>query len=183
MLANKVVELSTDSSNPVLNFEVAKEYESQNQWAAAMSFYLRAAEYGWRNHHLIAYTSLLKIAHCAQMMEERDATALNSLLQAVSFDPRRPEAYFLLAQHYERIGDWTYCNTWSKLGYSLEQFSWEDLPADIGYTGSDSLLFELTVSDWWLGNNVGAKAKFMSLLTTDLPESYKKVIKHNLTLL
>ena len=40
-----VIELSKDPFNPVLNFEVAVEYERQNQTASAVSFYLRTAEY------------------------------------------------------------------------------------------------------------------------------------------
>jgi len=34
-----VVELSKDPFNPVLNFDVAVEYEKQNQTASAVTFY------------------------------------------------------------------------------------------------------------------------------------------------
>ena len=46
MIENLIVDLSHDPFNPVLNFDVAVEYEKSNQIASAVSFYLRCAEYG-----------------------------------------------------------------------------------------------------------------------------------------
>ena len=61
IIENLVVQLSTDSFNPELNFKCAVEYEKLNQTASAVSFYLRAAEYGVGSHKDITYASLLKI--------------------------------------------------------------------------------------------------------------------------
>jgi hypothetical protein len=42
--------LSSDSTNPEINFNIALEYEKIGQTASAISFYLRAAEYGEETH-------------------------------------------------------------------------------------------------------------------------------------
>ena len=180
MLANSVVKLSTDSLNPELNFKVAVEYEKLGQYAAAMSFYLRSAEYGWIKENELAYTALLKIALCAESMQDRKATALNSLLQAVNIASWRPEAYFLLSQYYERVGDWQQCYTWANLGHSLEPFTMKDLPAEVGYLGTDSLVFQLALSYWWLGDKDQSRSLFESLQYSSLPEQYLRVVEHNL---
>ena len=69
-----VVELSKDPFNPMLNFDVAVEYEKQNQTASAVSFYLRTAEYGHESHPTLVYASLLKVAHCFDDQNDRQGT-------------------------------------------------------------------------------------------------------------
>jgi hypothetical protein len=60
-LTLKLAEDPVDVEN---NFNLAIAYEEQLQYASAAGFYLRAAEYGYKTHPLITYTSLLKMALC-----------------------------------------------------------------------------------------------------------------------
>jgi hypothetical protein len=144
-----IVELSVDPFNPELNFKCAVEYQNINQTASAISFYLRAAEYGVNTHSVIVYNSLLCMANCFADQNDRVNTVSNCILQAVAHLPERPEAYFLMSQFHERQGNWQECYAWAKMGLYVP--AWEKLPADVGYHGKYVLEFEKAVSAWWIG--------------------------------
>lgn len=177
-IENLVVELSKDPFNPTLNFDVAVEYEKQNQTASAVSFYLRTAEYGIESHPSHVYASLLKVAHCFDDQNDRNATVSNCLLQAVAFLPYRPEGYFLLAQFHERLGQWQECYTWANIGLH-NQFR-IPLPVDVGYEGHYVLLFEKAVAAWWIGRKDESVQIFGRLNNMDINEGYKKAVQYNL---
>lgn len=177
-----VIDLSKDPFNPKLNFEVALEYERLNQTASAVSFFLRAAEYGESDpeSNLIVYISLIKIAKCLEDQMDRGKSVSNALLQAVAFDSSRPEAYFLLSQYYERKQEWQECYTWAEMGIG---WAWEDpLPVDVGYYGRYCLVFEKAVSSWWIGRSEESVALFKELEATDgLNEQYRRSVVDNLS--
>ena len=93
-----VFDLSKDPFNPILSFNIAMEYEKAGQTASAVSFYLRAAEYGYNSHPEYVYASLLKSAQCFENQKNRESTVHNLFLKAVAYIPTRPEAWFLLAR-------------------------------------------------------------------------------------
>jgi hypothetical protein len=173
-----VVELSKDPFNPVLNFDVAVEYEKQNQTASAVSFYLRTAEYGIESHPTLVYASLLKVAHCFDDQNDRQATVSNCLLQAVAYLPYRPEGYFLLAQFHERLGQWQECYTWACIGLHHQLNS--PLPVHVGYEGQYVLQFEKAVSAWWIGRKDESIELFNKLNDMYLEPGYRQAVKHNL---
>lgn len=173
-----VVDLSKDPFNPDLNFAVAVEYERQNQTASAVSFYLRTAEYGEETHPSLVYASLLKVAHCFDDQNDRVATVTHCLMQAVAYLPYRPEAYFLLAQFYERSSQWQECYTWARMG--LSQNGVPGLPIDVGYHGDYCLLFEQAVSAWWIGRAAESRELLTKLFAMDLTPEYAKAVQHNL---
>jgi len=168
-----------DMFNPELNFNIAQKYEEVGQTASAISFYLRAAEYGHDTHHLIVYTSMLKIAHCFQDQSGREHSVQNALLQAIQYLPSRPEAYFLLARFYERSKDWQHCYTFSEIGLMCPNKQ-PMLPADVEYYGDYCLLFEKATSGWWVGRRDESLSIFLDLLKRNLPQEYIDVIKWNI---
>ena len=109
---------SGDMLNPEHNFNIAKAYEEIGQTAAAMSFYLRTAEYGYDTHPLLVYSSLIRISYCVEDQSGREHTLENSLLQAIQYLPKRPEAYFNLSRYYERNKKWQECYTIAEIGLS-----------------------------------------------------------------
>jgi hypothetical protein len=173
-----VVELSKDPFNPVLNFDVAVEYEKQNQTASAVSFYLRTAEYGHESHPTLVYASLLKVAHCFDDQNDRQATVTNCLLQAVAYLPYRPEGYFLLAQFHERLGQWQECYTWACIGLHHQLNS--PLPVHVGYEGQYVLQFEKAVSAWWIGRKDESVEIFGKLNDMYLEPGYRQAVKNNI---
>lgn len=157
--------LSADPTNCEKNFELAEAYADQQQYASAAGFYLRAAEYGYQTHSLIAYTSLLKMAVCWSHQGDRTRTVHNNLLQAIAFLPARPEAYFLLSRIHERNKEYQQCYTYAELGllYATSTYN-NPLPGYVDYNGSYCLLFEKAVAGWWLGRREESKVLFQHLL-------------------
>lgn len=161
-----VVELSSDAFNPEKNFNVALAYDEIGQTASAVSFYLRAAEYGYRKEDLIVYASLIKTSHCFQRQGERDRTVENLLNQAIAYLPTRPEAYFFIAQRLERKRDYSAAYLWASMGLTYAQeASSNPLPADVEYI-EYGLEFEKAVGAWWIGRKDESEVIFTHLLDT-----------------
>jgi tetratricopeptide (TPR) repeat protein len=157
--------LSAESFNPQINFDLAEEYYREKQYASAAGFYLRAAEYGYKTHPLIAYASLLKMALCWSAQGDRNRTVFNNILQAIAFLPNRPEAYFLLSRIHERNKEYQQCYTYAEMGllYATSTFH-NPLPAYVDYNGAYCLMFEKAVAGWWLGRKEESKVLFQHLL-------------------
>jgi len=170
---------SNDMFNPEHNFNIAKEYEAIGQTAAAMSFYLRTAEYGFDSHPSLVYASLIRISYCVADQSGREHTLENSLFQAIQYMPNRPEAYFVLSRYYERSQKWQECYMFAELGL-LHTSKVDSLKIDVEYYGRYCLEFEKAVSAWWIGRRDESKIIFNRLIEEDIPEHYKSSIKYNL---
>lgn len=179
-IENLVVELSKDSFNPVLNFNCAVEYEKLNQGASAVSFYLRAAEYGVNTHREIVYASLLKISKCFDNQKDRQWNVTNYILHALAYAPERPEAYLLMSKYFERDKAWQECYTWAEMGLNANS-KVPNLPVDVGYPGKYSLLFQKAVSSWWIGRREESKNTFIDLLDNyEMSQEYISSCLYNL---
>jgi tetratricopeptide (TPR) repeat protein len=168
--------------DPKVNFELACEYDNINQTASAISFYLRAAEYGYDKDPIIVYSSLLKISECFERQGGRESSLKNSLLQAIEYMPDRPEAYFLLSRFYERSQKWQKCYTWAAVGMSLKTRQ-TPLPVNVGFHGEYVLMFEKAVSGWWLGKKEESKLLFNQILSLDISQEYRSSIEYNLSVI
>ena len=178
-ISELVVDLSKDPFDPLLNFNLGVAYEEVKQTAAAVSFYLRAAEYG---EDLLVYTSLLKISECFDAQGSRPHSVLNALQQAAAFNPKRPEAYFLLARYYEKSRSWQDCYTWASIGLLYADNSGLGLPADVGYKGKYSLEFEKAISAWWIGRKKECVDSLIELNKLEgVSSEYKNAIEWNLS--
>ena len=178
-----IEDASHDMFNPVLNFEIAEKYNELNQTASAVSFYLRAAEYGVQSHPLIVYTSLLKMSICFNDQRDRNKTVLNNILQAIAHVPTRPEAYFFLARYYEQLGSWQECYTMACVGeeWAFDEAVMEPLPGDVEYYGAYVLKFEKAVSSWWIGRQEESRALFKELDLMELDPKYRASVESNLS--
>ena len=180
---NQLIEsASKDMFNPELNFKIANEYKNLNQTASAISFYLRAAEYGYDSKPLIAYTSLIKISECLDEQKGRGHSAYHSLYQAIQYMPNRPEAYFFLSRLYEREAKWQECYTFSELGLIYADQKMEKLPVQTYYLGKYCLQFEKAVSGWWVGRKNESKEIFENILKQEISSEYRSSIEYNLGL-
>lgn len=176
-----IEDASHDMFNPVLNFNIAKEYESLSQTASAVSFYLRAAEYGYESEPLIVYSSLLRMSICFEDQKDRNLTVNNAVLQAIAHMPNRPEAYFLLARFHERSGNWQECYAMAEVGLMFSRLRLEPLPIDVEYPGEYGLHFEKALSAWWIGRDKESVSAFNRLLEDpSVSDFYKQTIKDNL---
>lgn len=148
-ISKLVMILAKDTASPQANFDLALEYEMLGQTAAAIGFYLRAAEYGYKEEPIITYTSLIKIGICLENQDGRDFSASNSYLQAIAYLPERPEAFYFLAKFYERHQNWQEAYTNYTLG--LKNVNVTALNTETGYLGKEGFLCGKAVA----GYNVG----------------------------
>ena len=172
-----VVELSKNPFDPQLTFDVAETYLALNQTASAVSFYLRCAEYSEKTS-LLTYTSLLRISQCFNDQTGREYSVSNCILQAISVQPDRPEAWLLLSKFYESTGQWQETYTYAHIG--LGCYGEERLPANIGYPGAYALSFQKAVSAWWIGRKDEAISTLRILSGLKMNEEYKNAVAYNL---
>lgn len=181
MIKERVSELAYDALNPELNFNVGLEYEKIEQTASAISFFLRAAEYGYKTNELITYASLIKISNCFKIQKEREHTVQNALRQAISYLPQRPEAYLFLAQFFENKKEYELAYTFASIGISFINKDLQELPGNVEYYDY-ALYFEKAVCAWWIGRQNESKEIFIKLLENkNMTEIYKKACLENLS--
>jgi FkbM family methyltransferase len=177
-----IIELSKDPFNPVLSFKIAVEYEKVGQTAAAVSFYLRTAEYGFYTHPEYVYASLLKSAQCFERQKNRESTVHNLFLKAIAHIPTRPEAWFLLARYCEQAKRWQEAYTFCEIGLMYTKFKVKELPIWVDYPGEYALTFEKAVTGWWVGRKDESWEIFQELLKKDIGHGYRIAIINNLKL-
>lgn len=181
-IENLVKRLAESPFDPVLSVKIAQEYEEIGQTASAISFYLRAAEYGYETHPEYVYASLLKSAKCFEHQAYRESTVMNLLLKALAYLPQRPEAWFLLSQKLEREKKWQECYTHAEVGLSVANKRLSPLPVDVGYPGTYGLEFEKAVSAWWVGRKDESVQVFTEILGKEISHEYHTAIINNLSL-
>lgn len=182
VIESLTVELSKEPFNPVTAFELAEEYLSRDQLASAVAFYTRCLEYGHTTHPEHAYASLLRIADCFDVQQNRQWAVTNAILQAIAYASHRPEAWFYLSRYYERQQQWQESYTYAQVGINVfeEYGSGDPLPVTTGYLGEFVLRFQKAVAGWWIGRKDESKQIFSALLNEAIPENYRSTITYNM---
>ena len=175
-----IVELSYDPFNPELNFKIAEAYVGIKQTAAAVSFYLRTAEYGYNTDPEHVYTSLIRSSQCFENQTGRQTTVLNLLLKSVAYLPARPEGWMLLSRHYQSDKKWQESYTSAEVGLFICADDLNPLPSDIGYLGRYSLEFQKGVAAWWVGRQDETGSIFRKLLKEPIAPIYMNAINQNM---
>lgn len=176
-------EYAESPDNPDVNFDIALEYESLGQLASALTFYLRAAEFGYESAPNVSYVSLLRVGLILEKLSNRNFSVSNSYLHAIAYQPNRPEAYFLLSRLYERTKSWQESYTFAIMGQQFVLYRPEPTLADVEYRGEYCLLFQQAVAAWWVGRKDEAKEIFERLLSQyNMADSYIAGCTQNLKL-
>lgn len=159
------IDLASNTRDANKNFALAEEYERLKQYASAAGFFLRAADLGYKTNPLLTYTALLKMALCFSRQNDRTATVLTTLHNAIAFMPSRPEAYFILSRFYERNKDWNKSYAFAEIGLQFAMVANHlPTPGYVEYNGVYCLMFEKAVTGWWIGRKDESKAIFQDLL-------------------
>ena len=146
-----------DPSDPLINFKLATEYEDIGQTAAAVSFYLRAAE---RTHSkVLQYCSLVRTALCFIKQGSRDITVKTLLQRAIGVLPDAPEAYYFLSNQLRKKNEYHDAYLIASLGVNYTQ-QHNTIPE---YSGRHLLIFEKLVNGWEVGVTVENKHLFDTL--------------------
>lgn len=173
-----LLELAADPYNPEINFRLGLEYDSIRQVAAAISYYLRAAEYGHEIDNELVYTALLKVARCLESQREREYTVSGALLQAVALLPERKEAYLFLSQYYERHQKWWESYAFAEIGLALEEH--DPLKYDVGFYGEYCLDFQKAVAAWWIGRREETIIRLTVMKDMNIAPEYKAAVINNI---
>ena len=149
-LNNALTNYIMDPKNPFYNFTLGKTYEDEGHSAAAASFYIRTAEFGFDD--ILTYEALLRTALCFDHQGSRVFTVKGLLLRAIALMPKRPEAYYLLSRVYEMNKEWQESYAFAILGENLKDKEPEEkLITNVEYPGAYGFTFERAVTSWWIG--------------------------------
>ena len=162
------------------NFALGCLFYNQNHFSSALSFFLRSAEYS-TNEDLI-YESLILVSKCLANLGRRKESEKTALLNAISFAPKRYEAYFYLSQYYEQKKDYFNSYTMAKISQSnYSQTAFKMLPNIEAY----KVDFQVGFSSWWVGKFKDCR-NIMFKLAEEYEDGkydliYKQQIQSNIT--
>lgn len=177
---SKLEKFIMDPFNADTNFDLAESYFNQGHTASALSFYLRAAEYGKFDGDI--YESLLMVAKCLSVQGRRGTTEKGLWFNALSFAPERPEAYLFLSQWYEARQQYQESYHYAIAGFENSHHAVHITP-NAGYIASYQLKFQQAVAAWWIGRPQEARDEFIKLVNMGhlLNDEYKKLVQTNIT--
>jgi SAM-dependent methyltransferase len=138
---------SSDSDK--VNFYLGKAYQDIGHSAAAVSFYIRAAERAVDD--TLKYESMLLAAKCFEFQGCRGTSVIGLIQHAVALLPERPEGYYLLSRYYEHNQQWFDGYLIASIGIKLANYNTPILRTNIGYVGEWGVLYEKAVVSWWCG--------------------------------
>jgi hypothetical protein len=144
-----------------------------------MSFYLRAAEYSKKNS--TTYEALLMVAESLRKIGKRETTELGLWLNAISFAPQRPEAYFAVTKYYEFRKEYANAYAYACMGLHLVDNA-KEISQSFEYSGATGFIFQKAVAAWWVGKGKESRDLFFSLANNpELPKQYKESVQNNIT--
>lgn len=178
-IQNKVLKFVNSPENAEASFDLAEWYFAHGHFASSMSFYLRAAEYSKNKD--TTYKALIMVAQSLQKIGRRDTTELGLWLNAVSFAPERPEAYFAITKYYEFRQQYLNAYTYACMGLQYTDNA-NHISGNFEYNGETGFVFQKAVAAWWVGKASEARDLFFSLANNpELPKKYKESVQRNIT--
>ena len=184
LLQQALVNYSRNADEPEFNYILALMYEELGQTSAAIGFYLRTAE---RTKDVnLTYECLLKIGLCFEKQTRRNNTVRVYYKHAIILLPKRPEAYFLLSRHYERIHDKVSGYLFAEQGLQNADHNQKPLRGNVEYPGYYGLLFEKMVCSWWWGKVDECRELLRKLryeYINQMDDTHKKAVENNINTL
>lgn len=151
-----------DCENPDLNYQLGLEYEKVGQTAAAISFFLRAAERS--SNSLLRYECLIRIGNCFDRQQNRSYTVKSMYRTAISILPDRPEAYYMLAKYLAYEQNYSECYLFCDLALlHCKDREYEDL--GVGYPGIWGIYYQYAQSSWWYGKAMKCRKIVQNLVS------------------
>jgi len=150
-----------DPYNPETNFWFGEQYYQEGHKAAALTLFLRAAEYGFDKD--LTYEALVKVALCLKTLGHRPHSVRGSILNAITFDRERPEAYYHLSYDHQTKNEWQ--ESYLAAVQGLDKLkNLKSTSVDIDFPGEYALIFQKAVAGWWIGYCDESRELFNHLL-------------------
>jgi hypothetical protein len=168
LINNENFELFTyyanNSENAKANLSIGFQFYQLGQFASAMGFFLRSAEFSTDDK--ITYEALIFVSKCLGSLGRRKESEKTAMLNAISFAPNRFEAYFYMSQYYEALNDYFICHAMSKI--SLTNYTEEHQFLYLPHIERYKVLFQVGFTSWWVG-----KFRDSRRIMFELAEGYK----------
>jgi len=187
-LENKLNKYILNPRKDRCNFELANSYFDIEQYASAISYYLRSAELS-ENDDLV-YESLLCSPDCMAKVGGRPVFERGQILQAISHSPHRPEAYNAMCLWLEFCGhripssEEKYLTMYSYACIGISNIlSNKDFEYYNRYDGYFAFLYYKAIAGWYIGKTQESKELFLELANNpnnNLNERYKILIKETI---
>ena len=163
-----------DSKNPQKMFDLACEYDRLEQGAAAVSFYIRAADLEEEDVEL-QYKCMIYAGLCMERQKNRNHTVVGLFQHAIGLLPCRPEAHYFLAKHGENVGDWRLCLIHSKLALKFIDAT----RIGIYWPGERELLYLRAMAVWSISGVESGRREFFNLIYRNnfQDQSFEEYIK------
>jgi hypothetical protein len=167
-LKNKLIEFINSPYDLNVNLDLGYLYEKENQYASAVSHYMRGAEYGLdsnsENKFVLISECLFRAAEVFIKLGSRIHSTKTIVLHAISNTPELPQLYLLLSKIYETTGDWHECNAACNIGLNnLSNYIEFRYDARTEEDTINELLFQKAVSNYYIGKTNKARVEFALL--------------------
>lgn len=170
-------DVAYDQKNPKKLFALAREYDILGQGAAAVSFYIKAADLE-EEDKILQYRALIYAGKIFDRQGNRRYTVQGLYQHALSLIPTRPEAHYFLAQFYVDSDDWRHCIIHAKYGLMFKD-GHQDI--DVGYPGELGLYYLRALAQWRINNQEDSREMFFDMKhRMKLTEEYEKMVDNKL---
>lgn len=168
--------------NPINNFNMGICYSNIGQTTSAYTFFLRTTDYS--DDDDLIYESLIQAGRCLARQGNHKMSERGMYLHAISLQPNRPEAYYILSQYYEQSKDWI--GSYSTACTGLETTKHILTTSNLEYPGYYGLVFQKAVSSWWIGRHLESKELFKRLVNdykSKMNFKFKELVHNNIVFL
>jgi len=164
--------------NPTIDnrFRLAEEYYLKQQYAIALTFYLKTAEITEDKNQ--QYYCLVQCAKCFEIPANRKHSIMTLYKHAIKVLPDRPEAYYYLSRLYEINNDWIDAYFFAELA-SLKTPVNDKYQNKLNYPAEYGPLFQKAISSWHIGRGEESR-KLLKLLKTNYYEQMDQIHKNSL---
>jgi hypothetical protein len=159
-IKKSIIKIINQPFNDKENFGLAYLYENEGQYAAAVSFYLRCAEFS--TNKILICESLIRASLCITKQKGRDEKELYLIKHAISVCPDALEARFIFCLYNSWRGNWLDCYTEACTALNIETN--KKFIKDISYEGKISFLYQKALSGIEIGKINEGREIYINLL-------------------
>ena len=162
-----LAQLIKDPENDHINFELAYAYEKEKQYAAAISYYLRCAEYTYNN--IMASECLLRCSLAINKQGGRDQKELHYIKQAIGASPCSLEPYHIASLYFSWRGKYRDSYLYACLGINIQENNIQKKPflKEINFS-----IYELYYQKAMCGSKIG-KINESRQIYVDILQNFK----------
>ena len=160
-----LAQLINDPENDFINFELAYAYEKEKQYAAAVSYYLRCAEY--TNNNTLVSECLIRCSFSMNKQGGRDQKELHYIKQAMGASPCSLEPYYIASLYFSWRGNHRDSYLYTCLGINIYEnnIQKEKFIKDVGFS-----MYDLYYQKAFTCSNIGKINESMQLYVKILQE-------------